>query len=70
MVVRGTRIVIEVDGKTFHSREDAFENDRRRDARLAALGFIVIRLSFAQVFGDWPVCEHLILEAITQFRNM
>jgi very-short-patch-repair endonuclease len=70
MVVRGTRIIIEVDGKQFHSREDSFENDRRRDAELAALGYIVIRLSFAQVFGSWPRCQRSILEAVTQFRNL
>jgi very-short-patch-repair endonuclease len=70
MVVRGTRIVIEVDGKSFHAKEDAFENDRRRDAILAALGYVVIRLSFAQVFGNWDWCERAILTALTQFRNV
>jgi very-short-patch-repair endonuclease len=70
MVVTGTRIVIEVDGRGFHSREDSFENDRRRDAQLAALGYVVIRLSFAQVFGNWAVCERVVLDAITQFRKL
>jgi very-short-patch-repair endonuclease len=70
MLIRGTRIIIEVDGKNFHSREDAFENDRRRDAELAALGYIVIRLSFAQVFANWARCERSILEALSQFRNL
>jgi len=70
MIVRGTRVVIEVDGREFHSSATAFENDRRRDSELAARGFIVIRLSFAQVFGDWARCEHAIVAAITQFRNL
>jgi very-short-patch-repair endonuclease len=70
MMIRGTRIIVEVDGKNFHSREDAFENDRRRDAQLAALGYVVIRLSFAQVFGNWARCENAILDAVSQFRNM
>jgi very-short-patch-repair endonuclease len=70
MVVAGMKIVIEIDGKAHHSSVEAFENDRRRDDELAARGYIVIRLSFAKVFGDWPWCQKMIMEAITQFRNM
>jgi very-short-patch-repair endonuclease len=70
MVVDGARVVIEIDGKSHHSSAEAFENDRRRDAELAARGYVVVRLSFAKVFGDWAWCERMILSAITQFRNI
>jgi very-short-patch-repair endonuclease len=70
MVIDGTKIVIEIDGKGHHSTVEAFENDRRRDAELSARGYIVVRLSFAKVFGDWPWCERMIFAAITQFRNL
>lgn len=70
MVVDGARVVIEIDGMSHHSSADAFENDRRRDAELAARGYIVVRLSFTKVFGDWARCERMILSAITQFRNI
>jgi very-short-patch-repair endonuclease len=70
MLVAGTKVVIEVDGKGHHSSPEAFENDRRRDAELAARGYIVIRLSFARVFGDWAWCEAMIFGAIAQFRNI
>jgi very-short-patch-repair endonuclease len=70
MIVTGTRIAIEVDGREFHSREDSFENDRRRDALLTSLGYVVIRLSFAQIFGSWTRCERAVLDAITQFRKL
>jgi very-short-patch-repair endonuclease len=44
----GDRLVIEVDGAQFHTGP-AFENDRRRDAALSALGFRVLRFSYTQV---------------------
>jgi very-short-patch-repair endonuclease len=69
MVVRSTRIVIEVDGYAFHSDPKSFENDRRRDAELVARGYTVVRLSFAKVFSDWAWCAAMILAAITQFRS-
>jgi len=69
MLIPGTRVVLEVDGRAHHSSPEAFENDRRRDAQLSALGYVVVRLSFARVFGDWAWCEQMILSAIAQFRN-
>ena len=49
----GDRLVIEVDSREFHDDPDAFERDRRRDLLLKALGFEVVRVSYAQVMGDW-----------------
>ena len=70
MLITGTKIVIEVDGKTHHLSPDSFENDRRRDAELARRGYTVVRLGFAKIFGDWAWCERMILAAIAQFRFM
>jgi very-short-patch-repair endonuclease len=39
------RLAIEVDSRTFHSTRQAFEEDRRRDRRLAALGIQVNRVT-------------------------
>lgn len=64
--VVGTKVVIEVDGYEFHSDPVAFERDRHRDAQLVALGYIVIRLSFRQVFDSWAWCERMILATIAQ----
>ena len=50
----GDRLIIEVDSREFHDDPEAFERDRRRDLLLKALGFEVLRLSYAQVMGDWP----------------
>jgi very-short-patch-repair endonuclease len=45
----GDRLVIEVDGREFHGDHLGFENDRTRDAKLSALGYRVLRFSYAQV---------------------
>jgi len=70
MIVKGTKVVVEVDGKSYHRAKESFENDRRRDADLAARGYVVVRLSFAQVFGNWPWSERVVAETVTQFRNL
>jgi very-short-patch-repair endonuclease len=70
MVVRDSRVVIEIDGRAFHNTATTFENDRRRDAELAARGYVVIRLTYERIFGDWPWCRSTIRAALSQFRNV
>ena len=48
----GERLVIEVDGRAFHTGA-AFEEDRRRDFELVMRGYLVLRLSYRQVIHDW-----------------
>jgi very-short-patch-repair endonuclease len=43
------KLVVEVDGWAFHRTRAAFERDRRRDARLAAAGIRVLRLTDRQL---------------------
>jgi very-short-patch-repair endonuclease len=43
------RLVVEVDGFTFHASRDAFERDRARDAELQAHGYRVIRVTWRQL---------------------
>ncbi|HVF78059.1 MAG TPA: type IV toxin-antitoxin system AbiEi family antitoxin domain-containing protein [Solirubrobacteraceae bacterium] len=42
-------LVIEVDGRDVHTTRSAFESDRRRDQRLATLGYRVVRFTWRQV---------------------
>lgn len=57
----GDRLVIEVDGSQFHSGDDEFESDRRRDFELAIRGYLVIRLSYRMVMHHWDATrEHLL----------
>jgi very-short-patch-repair endonuclease len=49
--VTGTRLVVECDGWSTHGIDrEQFELDRRRDADLAALGHVVIRVSSRALF--------------------
>jgi very-short-patch-repair endonuclease len=46
---RAERLIVETDGAATHATPTAFERDRRRDAELAAMGFRVLRFTYAQV---------------------
>lgn len=49
----GRRLVIEVDSREYHTGEDAYESDRRRDRRAAGRGYQVIRVTYRQVMFEW-----------------
>jgi very-short-patch-repair endonuclease len=50
---REAKIVVEIDGYRFHGTRQAFERDRRRDAKLAAAGYRVIRFTWRELI-DHP----------------
>jgi very-short-patch-repair endonuclease len=56
----GDRLVVEVDGDEFHSGHEAFVADRERDAWHSAIGFYVVRLTYAQVVHRWHEVEALL----------
>jgi len=47
-----SRLVVEVDGWRTHRSRSAFEDDRARDARLALLGFQVLRFTWRRMQED------------------
>jgi very-short-patch-repair endonuclease len=49
----GDRLVIETDGREWHTKPEAYAEDRRRDLALVERGFAVLRLSYDQVMGEW-----------------
>ncbi|THG29792.1 endonuclease domain-containing protein [Naasia lichenicola] len=59
----GERLVIELDSIAHHSDPT---NDRRRDARLSALGYRVLRFMYHQVMDNWPEVENAVLAAISR----
>jgi very-short-patch-repair endonuclease len=65
-MVIGERLVIELDGWAYHADRDQFELDRRRDARLSARGFHVLRFSYQQVMHAWSEVKAAILAAIAR----
>ena len=59
----GRSLVIETDGKEFHTGS-AFDVDRARDLTLGTAGYVVIRLSYRMVMHDWQGCVDRILVAL------
>jgi very-short-patch-repair endonuclease len=46
---RGARVVVEVDGFTYHSSRRMFERDRSRDADLQSRGYRILRVTSKQL---------------------
>lgn len=46
---RAEKLVVEVDGRAFHSDARSFEGDRDRDAALVAAGYRVMRVTWKQI---------------------
>ncbi|WP_164509792.1 MULTISPECIES: type IV toxin-antitoxin system AbiEi family antitoxin domain-containing protein [Gulosibacter] len=45
----GKSLIIEVDSKSHHTSEEAYQNDRTRDLALTSLGYRVIRVTYEDV---------------------
>jgi very-short-patch-repair endonuclease len=61
----GRRLIIELDGWTFHQSRESFEADRRRDALLTALGYRVLRFTYRQVTRAWHEVAAAISAAVS-----
>ena len=46
------RVIVEADGRSFHSDAISFASDRRRDRAAAALGLPVLRFTYAEIMAD------------------
>lgn len=57
------RLAVEADGRTWHGRRRDEEQDRRRDAELAAQGIQVIRLTYTMLTDEPDECLRLVLAA-------
>jgi very-short-patch-repair endonuclease len=66
----GERMVLEVDGKKWHSGVEAFAEDRRRDLELHERGYSVLRFSYAQVVYQWPRIEALIRSMVSRREHL
>jgi very-short-patch-repair endonuclease len=59
-VWREHKLIVETDGLKTHRTRRAFEFDRRRDQRLMALGWRVIRVTWRQLTEDPQRIERLL----------
>ncbi len=46
------RVVVELDGRAFHRRQDQMAADRRRDRKLARAGYVTVRLVWEDLDDD------------------
>jgi very-short-patch-repair endonuclease len=60
------RLVVEVDGRKFHSPQSKFERDRRKDADLMLAGFRVLRLTWHRLTREPEQVIAIIAAALRQ----
>ena len=58
------RLIVELDGKEFHTAAEQFENDRRRDMVAATLRYRSLRFSWYRVLFQWDQVEAAVLAAL------
>lgn len=46
-------LIIELDGRRWHTTQDVFMRDRRRDGAATAQGYTVLRFTYADVVHHW-----------------
>jgi len=62
------RVAVELDGWAFHSSRADRERDMRRDAALAAAGWLTLRFSFRRLHADVDGCRRDVVAALTARR--
>jgi hypothetical protein len=55
-------VVIEGDGRAWHTRVEDFERDRRRDAEAAAAGYLTLRFTWHQLVTDPSWVQRIVLD--------
>jgi very-short-patch-repair endonuclease len=63
------RLVVETDGFAVHGQRRAFEADRRRDQRLTAAGYTVIRVTYRQLIEEPLVVLVTVAQALAVARS-
>lgn len=56
------KVAVELDGAAFHGSQEARERDIRRDAALAARGWVVLRFSYRRLVTEPAACRREILQ--------
>lgn len=58
------KLIVEVDGFTYHSSKEAFENDRRRDREMLLSGWLVMRFPASEATYEPQACAEQVIEAL------
>lgn len=57
-------LLVECDGKDFHSSPVQVEHDRKKDAAALERGFLTIRFTGSQIFRDADACAQKVYDAV------
>jgi very-short-patch-repair endonuclease len=68
VLFRRQRLVIEVDGRAFHSSKDAFQGDRSKQNDLVAAGFAVLRFTWEDITCREAYCAERIRQMLGRPR--
>lgn len=60
----GDRLIVQIDGS--HHIGEQRDSDIRHDAELKLRGYHVIRISYEQLFNQWPEVQAIIMAAVAQ----
>ncbi|QEO10576.1 DUF559 domain-containing protein [Protaetiibacter larvae] len=63
----GDRLVLELDGESFHGD---FDRDRARDRALVLAGYLVVRVSYRQLMDDWASVEAQLMELVRRGEHV
>jgi hypothetical protein len=66
---RAQRLIVETDGHASHRTRQAFERDRRRDQRLIAAGYRVIRITWRQLVREPSRLRSTLRSLMTQLPS-
>lgn len=64
----GKSLIVECDGRAYHSSESATHNDRVRDEYADLQGYSVIRLSYGQIWDEWEQTQEYLEKKIKTHR--
>lgn len=57
-------LLIECDGKDFHSSPEQLAHDRKKDAAALARGFLTLRFTGSEIFRDADGCAQKVYDAV------
>ncbi len=64
VIFRHQRLVVEIDGREFHSDPEVFESDRRRQNLLVLNGWRVLRITWRMITDDPDRVVEMVREAV------
>jgi very-short-patch-repair endonuclease len=63
-------VMIECDGKEFHSTDEQIANDRAKNALAVKSGILLLRFSGSQIFRDLDRCTQQVLKELRLFGHI